>query len=75
MPYTAGLKALTEAVDRRNNKLISTHNLVKMAEFVLNNNYFEFKVKRQNRAQPLEKFAPTYACIFMDEAETKFRES
>ena len=75
MPYTAGLKALTEVVDRRNNKLISTHNLVKMAEFVLNNNYFEFKVKRQNRAHPLEKFAPTYACIFMDEAETKFRES
>ena len=46
-----------------------------MAEFVLKNNYFEFKgqVKHQISCTAVgTKFAPTYACIFMDEIETKF---
>ena len=46
-----------------------------MSEFVLNNNYFEFnaQVKHQISGTAIgTKFAPTYACFFMDEIKTKF---
>ena len=49
-----------------------------MAEFVLKKNYFEFnsQVKHQIRGTAIStKFAPVYACIFMDEIETKFLET
>ena len=49
-----------------------------MAEFVLKNNYFEFdsKVKKQISETAIgTKFAPPYACIFMDKVETKFLEA
>ena len=75
IPYKAGLRALKEVLDRREEKKISTEDLVKMAEFVLKNNYFEFngQVKHQIWGTAIStKFPPTYACIFMDEIETKF---
>ena len=59
----------------RENKFISTNDLVKMAEFVLKNNYFQFngKVKQQISGTAIgTKFAPTYACVFMDQVETDF---
>ena len=46
-----------------------------MADVVLKNNYFEFncQVKHQILSTAIgTKFAPTCACIFMDETETKF---
>ena len=46
-----------------------------MAEFVLKNNYFEFneKVCKQILGTAIgTKFAPPYACIFMDEMENQF---
>ena len=46
-----------------------------MAEFVLENNFFKFdsKVKHQIAGTAIgTKFAPPYACIFMDEVETEF---
>ena len=46
-----------------------------MAEFVLKNNFFEFNggVKRQKSGTAIgTKFAPPYACILIDEAETEF---
>ena len=46
-----------------------------MAEFVLKNNYFEFseKVCRQISGTAIgTKFAPPYACVFMDKMETSF---
>ena len=46
-----------------------------MAEFVLTNNYFEFgqKVFHQISGTAIGvKFAPPYACIFMDKFETDF---
>ena len=49
-----------------------------MAKFVLKNNYFEFngKVKQQISGTAIgTKFAPPYACIFMDEVETSFIET
>ena len=49
-----------------------------MADFILKNNFFEFngEVKRQKCGTAAgTKFAPPYACIFMDEVETEFLKS
>ena len=46
-----------------------------MAEFVLKNNYFEFNsnVKHQISGTAIgTKFAPPYACIYMDYMENQF---
>ena len=78
IPHKAGLRALKEVLDRREEKKISTEDLVEMAEFVIKNNYFEFNghVKYQISGTAIgTKFAPAYACIFMDEIETKFLET
>ena len=56
-------------------KKIPTEDLVKMAGFVLKNNYFEFNgsIKQQISGTAIgTKFAPPYACIFMDKFETNF---
>ena len=74
----AGLIALREALDNRANKHIPTDNLLKMVEFVLNNNYFEFKgkVKKQLLGTAIgTKFAPVYASIFMDKLQSVFLKS
>ena len=74
-PHEAGLKALKDALDNRENKSISTEDLIKMARFVLQNNYSEFSgiVKQQISGTATgTKFAPTYACIFMDKLGTDF---
>ena len=75
IPHEAGLRALKEVLDRKEDKKISTEDLVKVAEFLLKNNYFEFngQVKHQILGTAINtKFAPTYAFIFMDETETNF---
>ena len=71
--HTAGLAALREALDKREAKKIPTEDLVKMAEFALKNSYFEFNgsIKQQLSGTAIgTKFAPLYACIFMDKLET-----
>ena len=78
IPHEAGLKTLEKALTNCTNKKFSTEDLVKMAKFVLKNNYFEFKgkVKQQISGTAIEtKFAPPYACIFMDKVETNFLET
>ena len=45
IPHQAGLEALKRALDERENKFISTDDIVKMAEFVLKNSYFQFNNK------------------------------
>ena len=75
IPHEAGLKALKNALDNRENKSISTEDLIKMARFILQNNYFELNgiVKQQISGTAIgTKFAPTYAGIFMDKLETDF---
>ena len=72
IPHNAGLKALKDPLDCRQN---TTGMLVKMAEFVLTNNYVEFgrKVFHQISGTAIGmKFAPPYVCIFMDKFETNF---
>ena len=78
IPHEVGLRALREALNKRDEKIIPTEELLKMAEFVLKNNYFEFgnKIKQQISGTAIgTKFAPPYACIFMSNLETKFLES
>ena len=75
IPHEAGLTALKDALGNRENKSISTEDIIKMACFVLQNSYFEFNgiVKQQISGAAIgTKFAPTYACIFMDKLETDF---
>ena len=43
IPHEAGLKVLEKSLNDCTNKKVSTEDLVKMAKFVLKNNYFEFK--------------------------------
>ena len=72
IPHEAGLEALYEKLKERVEKKIPSLDLVNMAEFVLKNNYFEFnsEVKKQISGTAIgTKFAPSYACIFMDKVE------
>ena len=78
IPHNAGLKALSNMLEAREHKAVSTEDLVKMASFVLENNYFEFNgdVKKQILGTAIgTKFAPLYTCIFMVDLETKFLQS
>ena len=45
IPHQTGLKALKEALEKRDIKKIPTEDLVEMSEFVLNNNILEFNSK------------------------------
>ena len=78
IPHQVGLKALKETLDKRENRNIATNDLIKMAEFVLKNNYFDFngQVKQKISGAAIgTKFAPVYTCIFMDDIESKFLET
>ena len=78
IPHEAGLRTLKEVLDRREEKKISTKDQVKRTEFLLKKNYFEFngQVKHQISGTVIgTNFAPKYACIFMDEIETKFQKT
>ena len=75
IPHQAGLEALREALEKRKTHKVPTSKLIKIAEFVLKNNYFQFsdKVYQQISGTAIDtKFAPPYACIFMDQVESKF---
>ena len=75
IPHTAGLKTLSNMLEAREHKPVSTEDLVKMARFVLENNYFEFNgdVKKQISGTVIgRKFALPYTRISMDNLETKF---
>ena len=76
--HQAGLKALKEALEERDIKKIPREDLLKMAEFILNNNIFEFNSRAYQQKSGTAigtKFAPPYACIYMDEVEKKFLEA
>ena len=68
-------ETLTEALDKRTHKETATENLIKMAEFVLKTNLFEFdaNVYQQISGTAIgTKFPPPSACIFMDQLATSF---
>ena len=76
IPHDTCLEALRRELDNRENKKISTDDLIKMAEFVLKNNYFKFNLKVNKQISRIAigtKLAPPYACIFMDQIMGKLR--
>ena len=69
IPHDEGLKVLRNQYDKFIDKTVLTEDIIKMAEFVLKNNLFEFNskfCKQISRTVLGTKFAPPYACIFMD---------
>ena len=75
IPHQTGLKALRAALDKTKTHKVPTGKLVKMAEFVLKNNYFQFSDEVYQQIPGTAtgtKFAPPYACIFMDQVEGQF---
>ena len=70
IPHKADLKTLTRRLNERETSQIPTEDTVQMAEFILENNFFEFngEVKRQISGTAIcTKFAFLYSFIFMDE--------
>ena len=66
IPHELGLKTLEEALEKRDSIQISTSDLVKMAKFALQNNYFEFngETKQQISGTAIgTKFAPP--CMYI----------
>ena len=75
--HEAGLKALREVLDKREHS-IPTSGLLRMADFMLKNNYFEFngQINQQISGTAIgSKFAPPYASLFMDKNETALPET
>ena len=61
-----GLETLRKRLNERETPRVPTEELMKIADFVLKNNFFEFngEVKRQKLGTAIgTKFAPLYACI------------
>ena len=78
IPHDEGLEVLKKQFNAFDNKSVPTEGLVKMAEFVLKNNYFEFNstVKHQISGTAIgTKFASPYASIFMDYIKREFLKS
>ena len=72
--HGTGLEALRKILNERD----SPKDIARMAEFVLENSFFEFncEIKRQKSGTAIgTKFAPSNACIVMDEVETEFLKS
>ena len=75
IPHNEGISALKQKLEEQPSTKIPTNDLVKLAEFVLKNNLFEFndKVKQQISGTAIRtKLAHPYACIYMDKTETDF---
>ena len=78
IPNEKGLLFLKKALDKRQNKTVSTESLIEVAELVLRNSYFEFndKFKKQKEGTAIgTKFAPPYAIIFRAALEEEILES
>ena len=66
IPHKAGLKALKNALEREKKKHIPPEKLINMADFVLKNSFFEFKVSVKQHVSGTAigtKCDPTYTCI------------
>ena len=73
--HSEGLEILKKQYENYPNNKVSTEYIFKMADFVLKNNLFEFDSKFYQQISGTAigtKFAPPYACTFMDHIETEF---
>ena len=74
IPHEGGLEALRKALDKRDNKTVTTESLMDLADLALKNNYFEHnsKVYKQEQGTAIgAKFAPPYAIVYMGDFEEK----
>ena len=72
IPHELGLSAMKKALDKREDKSVSTETLLDLAEFVLKNNFFTHndQIFRQIRGTAMGTvFAPSYAILAMAEVE------
>ena len=75
IPHADELEALLAKLEVREDKSIARKDLLQMGKSVLKNNFFQFdsKIKQQISGTGIgARFAPPYACIFMDKFETDF---
>ena len=75
IPHEGGLQAIEEVLENRNHIQISTDRLVNVTQSVLKKNFFEFSndvFQHISSTAFGTKFVLPYACIFMDQIETKF---
>ena len=73
--HKKGILALKSKLEEQASSKLHTNDLVKLAEFVLKNNFFEFnnEIKQHISGTAIgTKFDPPYACIYMDKTETDF---
>ena len=78
MSHGACLEALQKRLSQRDSLQMPTEDIVRIADFVLKNIFFEFNggVKRQKRETVTgTKFVSPYPCIFIYEIETEFIKS
>ena len=67
VPHELGLKALKEALEKRDSIQISTLELVEMAKFVLQNNYFEFNGETKQQISGNAIALSLHLCIYIHE--------
>ena len=74
LPYIEDLEVLRKQYDKFLHKKLPKEDIIKMADFVLINNSFEFNSKflQQISGTAIGTKSPPYACIFMDYIETEF---
>ena len=75
IPHKEGILALKTKLEEQTSSKISTYDLVRLAKFVLKNTFFEInnETKEQISGTVIgTKFAPPYACIYMDKTKTYF---
>ena len=78
IPHDEGFKDVRNQYGKIIGKTVPTEDVIKMAEFVLKNNLFEFYLKFYKQISWTAigtKFPPPYSCIFMDYIETEFLKS
>ena len=78
IPRDEGLKVWWNQYGKFIDKTVPTEEIIKMAKFVIKNNLFEFNSKFYMQISGTGigiKFAPPYACIFMNFIETEFLKS
>ena len=78
IPHEEGLIAIRKALDKREDKVITTDSLMELAECVLKNNIFEHNtcVYKQKQGTAIgTKMAPPYAILFMAELEESILKS
>ena len=78
IPHGEGLAAIKAALEKREDKSISTVSLMDLAECVLKNNIFEYNTRYFKQKQGTAigtEMAPSYPILFMDTLDQQFLQS